>query len=85
MELVLASMWEWASEIPSGGRGGEFGWGSRAWWGLGALAAWGAANGGRKVERLFLVCWKGDGRGGDEVDVLPTFVGLFVGGSSRGG
>ena len=43
---------------PERGSGWRVRVGVGAWWGLGALAAWGAANGGRKVERLFLVCWK---------------------------
>ena len=45
----------------------------------------GAANRGRKILSVFRLCWSGHCRGGDEVDVLPAFMGLLVCCGSKGG
>ena len=60
------------------------GGGGRTWWGLRALVARGAANAGRKIQSVLRLCWSGDCRGGNKVDVLPAFMGLLVGGGSKG-
>ena len=45
----------------------------------------GAANRGRKGLSVFRVLGNGDGRGGNEIDVLPALVRLLVCGGSRVG